>query len=70
MHKNYKIFYKYFSKFKKKILKNIYFCSKYGISVVLDSKPTLMAIATCIDCNDTPTMNVACTLLAVLAVLE
>ncbi|RNA05590.1 diaphanous isoform X1, partial [Brachionus plicatilis] len=44
--------------------------TSYGISVVLDSKPTLMAIATCIDCNDTPTMNVACTLLAVLAVLD
>lgn len=44
--------------------------TKYGIKVVLESKPTLMAIATAIDCNDPPTMNYACLLLAVLAVLE
>ena len=43
---------------------------KYGIKAVLDSKKTLMAIATTIDCNDAQSMNLACLLLAALAVLE
>ena len=44
--------------------------TKYGINVVLENKTTLMAIATAIDCNHAATMNLACTILAVLAVLE
>jgi hypothetical protein len=51
-------------------LLNKAFTFKYGIKVVLESKSTLMAIATAIDCNDTPTMTVACMLLAGLTVLE
>lgn len=43
---------------------------KYGIQTILESKSILMAIATAIDCNDPPTMIVACQLLAGLAVLE
>ncbi len=43
---------------------------KYGIKAVLDSKKTLMAIATSLDCNDPPSMNLACQQLAALAVLE
>ncbi len=43
---------------------------KYGINVVLENRTTLMAIATAIDCNHLPTMNLACAILAVLAVLE
>jgi hypothetical protein len=37
---------------------------------VLESKSTLMAIATAIDCNDPSTMKTACIILAVLAVLD
>ena len=44
--------------------------TKFGINVVLENKTTLMAIATAIDCNHPATMNLACTILAVLAVLE
>lgn len=42
----------------------------FGINVVLENKTTLMAIATAIDCNHSNTMNLACIILAVLAVLD
>jgi len=40
------------------------------MKAVLESKPTLMAIATAIDCSDPLSMNVSCELLGVLAVLD
>ncbi len=52
-----------------KILKS-FVNTSFGIKAVLESKQSLMAIATAIDCNDAQSMNVACQLLAVLAVLE
>jgi hypothetical protein len=52
-----------------KILKT-FVNTQFGMKVVLESKQSLMAIATAIDCNDAQSMNVACQLLAVLAVLE
>ena len=52
-----------------KILKS-FVNTSYGIKIVLESKQSLMAIATAIDCNDAQSMNVACQLLAGLAVLE
>ncbi len=38
--------------------------------MVLENRTILMAIATAIDCNHSSTMNLACTILAVLAVLD
>jgi hypothetical protein len=52
-----------------KILKS-FVNTSYGIKCVLETKQSIMAIATAIDCNDAQSMNVACQLLAVLAVLE
>jgi diaphanous 2 len=52
-----------------KILKS-FVNTKYGINVVLENKTTITAIATAIDCNDVPSMNVACLILAGLALLD
>lgn len=52
-----------------KILKS-FVNTSYGIRVIMESKKSLMAIATGIDCYDPSTMNIACQLLAVLAVIE
>ena len=52
-----------------KILKS-FVNTSYGIKVALENKKTIMAIATAVDYNDAPSMNVACLILAVLAVLD
>lgn len=52
-----------------KILKS-FVNTSFGIKVVLESKSTIMAIATAIDYNDLQSMNVACLILAVLALLD